>query len=269
MECELCSFNNPKVTVTAIAIRDNKLLVLRRNEEPFKDKWDLPGGYMTFGETAEDCLRRELKEELGVSNIKLDYLKSIPSEAVWKNKTFAVLAKFYLVDFEGEIKLNDENSEYTWIALSEIAPTDVAFDSNQDMLLWVKDKFTFDLARVNELLLQLDSSAVFNEQSFYKSILDGHMEKVYDGDLLIGMGWIYPRQTTLRHQAVVEDMIVDEEYRGKGHGDALLIGLLGWAKTQGVEMVELTSGYHREAAHKLYKRHDFQIHETAHMLKKL
>lgn len=269
-DCELCGFNNPKATSTAIVIRDNKLLVLKRNEEPFKDKWDLPGGYMGFGETPEECIRRELTEELGVSNIRLTYLRNIPSEASYKDETFAILAKFYLAEFEGEIKLNDENSEYSWVPLKDLVAEDVAFDSNIKMAAWVKEKFTFDLARVAELLKQLDGSfEKLNEYNFYKSMLQGHMETVYDGELLIGMGWIYPRQTALRHQAVVEDMIVDEKYRGKGYGDQLLAGLEKWVKEHGVEVIELTSGYHRKAAHALYARHNFVHHETAHMLKKL
>lgn len=268
-DCEICNFNTPKATVTAVIIRDNKLLVLKRNEEPYKDMWDLPGGYMAAEESPEEGLRRELTEELDIKNIQLTYLWDVPSEASYKDRTFSILAKFYLVEFDGEIKLNDENSEYIWIPLIDLDPNQIAFNSNTKATQWIKEKFTFDLKRVNELLLQLDNSAVFNEQSFYKSMLCGHLETVYDGELLIGMGWIYPRQTALRHQAVVEDMIVSEEYRGKGYGDALLMGLEKWAKDQGVEVIELTSGYHREAAHKLYKRHDFKIHETAHMLKKL
>jgi len=269
-DCELCKFNNPKVTVTAICIRDNKLLVLKRNENPYKGAWDLPGGYMNEGETPEETIRRELKEELNVSNIKLTYLRDIPSEAVWKDKWFAILAKFYLVEFEGEIKLNEENAEYSWIPLAQLDPESIAFDSNWKMSMWLKKNFTFDLTRVVELLKQLDGSFTkLNEQSFYKSMICGHMERIYDRDLLIGMGWIYLRQTALRHQAVVEDMIVHEAYRGKGYGDQLLIGLEKWAKDQGVEVIELTSGYHRKAAHALYQRHGFKIHETAHMLKKI
>jgi ADP-ribose pyrophosphatase YjhB (NUDIX family) len=266
--CELCSFNNPKATVTAIAIRDNKVLLLKRNEEPFKGMWDFVGGYMQADELPEEALRREIKEELGV-DATLTYIKPMYGSAVWKDEAYPILSHFYLVELIGDITLNDENSDYCWMPLDKLEPSEIAFDSNMMMAKELKLKFAFDLVRVNELLKQLDSSANLNEYDLYKSILCGYMARIYDGELLIGMGWIYPRQTTLRHQAVVEDMIVDEKYRGKGYGDKLLIALLDWAKTQGVEVVELTSGYHRVAAHALYKRHDFQIHETAHMLKKL
>lgn len=268
--CDLCKFNNPKVTVTGIVIRNNQLLVLKRNEEPFKDMWDLPGGYAQLGESPEETIRRELTEELGVEGIKLTFLKNIPGEAEYKDRKFAILAKFYLVDFEGEINLNEENSAYQWVSLSELVPNEVAFETNTKMAAWVRSHFTFDLQRVAELLKQLDSSFTqLDEYNFYKSMLEGHMEAVYDGELLIGMGWIYPRQTALRHQAVVEDMIVDEKYRGKGFGDKLLSGLEAWAKSIGVDTIELTSGFHRKAAHALYARHNFVHHETAHMLKKI
>lgn len=265
MECTLCSFRNPKGTATAVIIRDNKILVLERNEEPFKGQWDLPGGYMQEGETPEETLRRELTEELGVKDMILTKIGDFPGTAPWKDKDQPILSHAYLVSFKDEIVLNDENGTFKFAELT----TDIAFDSNKDILEWVKKNYTFDLARVRELISQLDASAVVDEQALYRGILAGHLETIYLHGELIGMGWIFPRQTLLRHQAVVEDMIVDEKYRGQGYGDKLLVGLLDWAKSKGVEVVELTSGYHRKAAHALYKRHDFVIHETAHMLKKI
>ncbi len=48
--CELCDFNNPKGAVTCIIIKDGKVLVLKRKENPFKGKFGFPGGYMNVGE---------------------------------------------------------------------------------------------------------------------------------------------------------------------------------------------------------------------------
>ena len=83
------------------------------------------------------------------------------------------------------------------------------------------------------------------------------------------MGWIFPRQTLLRHQAVIEDMIVDETYRGKGLGRKILLDLIEWAKKQGVEVVELTTNPKRIAANELYKSVGFQLHPTNHYLLRL
>ena len=80
------------------------------------------------------------------------------------------------------------------------------------------------------------------------------------------MGWIFPRQTMLRNQAVVEDMIVDESQRGKGLGEKILRNLIDWAKKEGVEVVELTTNPKRVAANSLYQKVGFKLHPTNHYL---
>ena len=80
------------------------------------------------------------------------------------------------------------------------------------------------------------------------------------------MGWIFPRQTMLMCQAVVEDMIVDESQRGKGLGEKILRDLIKWAKRNGVEVIELTTNPKRLAANSLYKKVGFKLHETNHYL---
>ena len=93
--CEICAFNNPKATVTAIIIKDNKLLLLKRNEEPFKNCWDLPGGFLEQGETPEEAVVRELKEELGISRIALTCIKTLPDTYTWKEKKIPIVSHFY------------------------------------------------------------------------------------------------------------------------------------------------------------------------------
>ncbi len=267
VKCELCAFNNPRATVTAIIIKDNKLLLLKRNEEPFKGQWDLPGGYMTGGEeTPEEALKREIKEEFGISDIKLTYIKSFPAWSEWRDKKYPTLNKFYLTEITGEIKLNEENSEFSFVDLKSIDPKNIAFEPNRKMAMWLKENFIFDLEVIKKLMNQLDSSATFNEQYLYKAMLDGFVSKIYDGEKLIGMGWIFPRQTLLRRQAVVEDMIVDDAYRGKGYGQKMLLELLEWAKQQNMDIIELTTNPTRIAANELYKKCGFQLHPTNHYL---
>lgn len=266
-DCLLCSFENPKASATGVIIKDQKILVMRRKDAPFKGKWDLPGGYVNKNESIEQCLIRELKEELGV-NSELNYINCFTGTASYKDYVFPIINFTYLVNLTGKIKLDTkENSAYAWKPLKSLKT--IAFDSNQKILKHLQKHFVFDLSKVKSLIKQLDSSAVFNEQSLYKAMLTGHVSQVKDNGKLIGMGWIFPRQTLLRRQAVVEDMIVDEKYRGKGLGEKILKDLLLWAKNQGVEVVELTTNPKRVAANSLYQKVGFQLHPTNHYLLKL
>ncbi len=268
-ECEICKFENPKASVTAIIIRGNRLLVLKRNEEPFKGKWDLPGGYMSKEELPEAAVKREVYEELKVEP-KITFIKALPGYGHWKGKKFPVLNHFYLCDIGNqEIELNGENSEYKWIPLKELGSGDIAFDSNQEMCHWLVNNFKFDIERIRELVKQLDPSAEIEEQNLYKAVVCGHVSKIYDGEKLVAMGWIFPRQTLLRRQAVVEDMIVDENYRGKGYGRKILKDLIQWAKSKNVEVIELTTNPRRIAANELYKSEGFVLHPTNHYLHKV
>lgn len=71
--CSSCSFvfwNNPKPVTSVIIEKDNKVLMLQRYNEPFKNYWVLPGGFMGYEETAEQSIIREAKEETGL-NVKI------------------------------------------------------------------------------------------------------------------------------------------------------------------------------------------------------
>jgi len=269
MECEKCSFKNPTATVTAVIVQEGKLLLLRRKEEPFKGMLDLPGGYMSGDELPEEALQRELKEELG-AEANLTFIKPFVGTAPWKGKKYPIVSFVYLADIKNQkITLNEENSEAIWLSIKDLNSEEVAFDSNQDVAIWVKSNLNFDLERVRELVQQLDSTATVNERSLYKAVIDGHVVKEYDGEKLIGLGWLFIRQTMLRKQAVVEDLIVDDAYRGRGLGRRIMSRLHDWAKENDVEMIELTTNPKREAANALYQKLNYKLHPTNHYLFKM
>ena len=265
--CTLCKFNNPKPTVTAVIIKDQKLLVAKRNEEPYKGKWDFFGGYMNSNETPEKSLRRELKEELGVE-ADFSYLGAFTGTATYDEYKYPVVSFAYIANLKGNLKLNKkENSKYKWVPIEKLK--EIAFDSNEKILKFVKEKFVYDLGEVRKLITQLDPSAKVDENNLYKAILDGHISTVFDKGKIIGMGWVFPRRTLLRKQAVVEDMIVNSDYRGKGLGEKILKDLIKWSKKERIEVLELTTNPKRIAANSLYKKVGFKFHETNHYLLKL
>lgn len=262
--CELCGFNNPKGTVTGVIIKNGKVLTLKRKEEPFKGKFDFPGGYMNAGETPENAIKREIREELGVPS-KVTFIGWFPGTASWKGQKFSVLNHAFLVEPKKELKLNKkENSSVKFLAISNLK--NIAFDSNKDIADFVEKNFSIDYKKLLILVKQLDASAKVNEINFYRAALNGYISTKIVSGKLVGVGWIFPRRTFLRKQAVIEDVVVDIKERGKGYGKDITLDLMRWAKETGVEVIELTSGSHRVPANELYKSVGFKLHPTNHYL---
>lgn len=61
---------NPKKSGT----KKLKILLIKRGDFPFKDKWALPGGFLKMNETLEECAVRELNEETGLEHFYLSQL---------------------------------------------------------------------------------------------------------------------------------------------------------------------------------------------------
>ncbi len=64
--CDDCKrFNARNSTCSVIAYDDKKILMIKRGTMPLIGYWALPGGYLDWDETLEECALRELKEETG------------------------------------------------------------------------------------------------------------------------------------------------------------------------------------------------------------
>ena len=97
--------------IAGIIIKDKKLLMCRKYDEPH---FIMPGGRVKEGETKEETLRRELKEELGIK------LKSMKPFKTWEAKHFKdknkiVKMETYFVEIEGKPKATNEINELAWV----------------------------------------------------------------------------------------------------------------------------------------------------------
>ncbi len=105
----------------AIIVKSGKILILRRTgkEDCFKDMWDIPGGKINFGETPEEALRREIKEE---TNLEVEIIKPVRVWSFFKNNgNTQVIGVTILCRYKkGKVKLGKEHDEFRWIKPEEI-----------------------------------------------------------------------------------------------------------------------------------------------------
>ena len=98
----------------------NKLLITRRGSGNFKGKWEFPGGKLEKDETEEECLKREILEEL---NIEID-VKSFFMRNNHSYPTFTVKLISYISIFNnGEIELVDHD-KYEWVEIHKLKDYD-------------------------------------------------------------------------------------------------------------------------------------------------
>lgn len=96
----------------ALIFKDKKFLIVKPREKPF---WINPGGKYKEGENAVDCLRRELKEEVGVEVVSCKYYKTYEIEKA-SHSDFPLSLELYIVEIKGEIKPSSEIKDMAWLS---------------------------------------------------------------------------------------------------------------------------------------------------------
>lgn len=110
-----------------------KVLLIKRNNEPFKGKWALVGGALYNNEDLLNGAKREIKEKSGIENIEL-YLSNVHGE-VDRSPVMRMVAISYI----GVIDINSVNilkktiktTDAEWVDINLVKNMDLAYDHNE------------------------------------------------------------------------------------------------------------------------------------------
>jgi ADP-ribose pyrophosphatase YjhB (NUDIX family) len=132
MDCGFNYYGNPSAAVAGfIQKEDGELLVCRRAHDPAKGMLDLPGGFVDMDESAEEALRREIREEVNLEITDIRYFQTQPNLYEYSGMVLHTLDIFFLakvVDLNG-FSASDDVSEAFFLPLNTISPTDFGLDS--------------------------------------------------------------------------------------------------------------------------------------------
>lgn len=115
------SQGRPEIAAGVVLWHQDKVLLIRRNQEPLKGQWSIPGGRQKVGETIRDCALRELREETGCEAEIVDLVDVVDANF----SAGGHLYQLTLVDFAarltgGALRADDDAADARWFADDEL-----------------------------------------------------------------------------------------------------------------------------------------------------
>lgn len=121
---------NIAITVDSVVFKEVQngydLLLIRRKNEPFKNQWSLPGGFLEMDEALETGALRELKEETGLNLQKLQQVGAFGALGRDPRGRTISVAFAGKINNSGEVKGGDDAEDAQWFSLDDLP--DLAFD---------------------------------------------------------------------------------------------------------------------------------------------
>jgi len=121
-------WRKPSVTADGIVLKDGRIVLIRRRNDPFKGSHALPGGFVDYGERLEDCVVREVLEETGLKT-RVVGLVGVYSDPGRDPRGHFVTAVYELRTIGGSLKPGDDASSAEWVSVDDIPA--MAFDHGQ------------------------------------------------------------------------------------------------------------------------------------------
>lgn len=138
VNCSNCGakwYRNPAPTVGCVLVRDGRALISKRGSDPFKGRYDVPGGFLEPSEDAIEGLKREVKEELGVEidTSMADCLQIAPHQ-YGPDGDWTLAIGFKATIRSGEPQASDDVAAIEWVDASQLDSVDFAWDHDRRLV---------------------------------------------------------------------------------------------------------------------------------------
>lgn len=117
----------PVVGVGAIILREGKILLEKRGNEPARGQWTIPGGVVEVGESLEAAVLRETEEETGLHGEIVGLIDVV--DQVHRDKEGKIEYHYVIIDYtvkaKGEPKPASDAAALKWVTLGEVEGYDL------------------------------------------------------------------------------------------------------------------------------------------------
>ncbi|HVU16921.1 MAG TPA: NUDIX domain-containing protein [Candidatus Didemnitutus sp.] len=184
-------YPHPAVTVDAVVFgyddADLKVLLIQREQPPFRGKWALPGGFVRLDESLEAAARRELQEETGIVAPYLEQLYTFGEPKRDPRERVISVAYYALVKLtDHAVRAASDALNVAWFPVADLPR--LAFDHEEILeaaLHRLKGKIRYEPVGF-ELLPEKFPLSEF--QRLYETILEQPLDKRNFRKKILGMG---------------------------------------------------------------------------------
>ncbi|MBE6513158.1 MAG: NUDIX hydrolase [Methanobrevibacter olleyae] len=121
----------PSLTVDIFIFNENhEFILIKRKNDPFKDSWALPGGFVDYGESTEDAAIREAKEETSI-DVELERLFNVYSEPDRDPRRHTVSIVYLAHGNFDDARADDDAKDIGVYSFNDLKEMKLAFDHDK------------------------------------------------------------------------------------------------------------------------------------------
>ena len=184
-------YPRPALTVDCVVFglddEDLKVLLIQRANDPYANRWALPGGFVDLDETCDDAARRELEEETGLEDVFLEQLYTFSDVDRDPRERVVSVAYYALVRLhDHRVRAATDARDAAWFAVNDVGG--LAFDHDRILevaLTRLRGKVVYQPIGFELLPPKFTLSML---QRLYETILERPLDKRNFRKKVLGMG---------------------------------------------------------------------------------